>query len=183
VSSVREPDPHVELVDVATHEFAVRRRVARRGMVDRSVELADWVGVLGDLAERHVPVSVQLGGGRTHRGRLTAVALDHLVLAADGGTTVFVAMPAVRAIRSGRAPQRRAPSGDRPAADERTLLEALVDLLPHDPHVLLGVRDLPGTIRGRLVGVGEDVLTLRTEDGGTVLFPDAAIADVAWGLP
>lgn len=173
--------PFVELVDDVTHEAEVRRRVARRERDGRAGECATWLGVLQDLAERRVAVAVHLGGGRCHRGHLLAVARDHLVLAGEGACTVLLAMGSVRIVRPRPAEGRLVAHGDRPPAEDRTFLEALEQLLPTDPEVVVGLRDLPDTLRGTVSGLGEDVLTLRSLSGGVQVVPSSAIADVTWG--
>ena len=181
MSPTTGPDPFIGFVDAAAQEREVVHRAARRELTDRAGELATWAGTLQDLAERHASVAVQLGSGRCHRGRLRAVARDHLVLVGDGVVTVLVAMPAVRSVRAGTALGRTVPQGDRPPVEDRTLLEALEDLLTHDPEVVMGLRGVPDVVRGRVERLGEDVVTLRTADGGAQVVPDTAVADVAWG--
>lgn len=167
-------------VDASTQGVEVARRTMRREFNDRAGELATWVGVLQDLAERRVAVAVHVGGGRCHRGRLTAVGRDHLVVVGEGDGTVLVSLAAVQLVRPQPATDRVIARSDRRPA-ERTLLEALEDLLPTDPEVVVGIRALPESVRGRVVGLGLDVLTLRTIDGGVNVVPHLAIGDIAWG--
>lgn len=172
-------DAHVRFLDEVTQEAAVRRRAAQQGLQDRASESATWIGTLRDLAERRTPVVVQLQGGRCHRGCLTAVSGDHVVL--GGQPTVVIALHAIGLIRASRGARGTLPQGDRRAADERTLLETLVELLPLDPVVHLGTRGPAEPLRGTVVRVGEDLVSLRTEDGAAVVVPAAAVTDLAWG--
>lgn len=174
-------DALLGFVDASLHDAEVARRTMRREFNDRAGELATWIGALLDLAERRVAVAVHLGGGRCHRGHLAAVGRDHLVLTGEGACTVLVALAAVRLVRPRLDADRGLARGDRPPAEGRTLLEALEGLLPTDPEVVVGIRALPESLRGRVVGLGQDVLTLRTADGGVSLVPHLAIADIAWG--
>lgn len=176
----RHDDPSLELLDAATHEAASRSRAARRDLAARAAELATWRGTLHDLAEARRPLALQLRDGRRHDGHLRAVALDHVILAARNGTTVLVPLGAVAAIHLSPEAVPRAASGDREQPQDRTLLEALVDLLEVDAEVAVGVGTTP--ITGHVVGAGEDVLTLRTAGGGTVVVPTVAVTDVVWGL-
>lgn len=180
-NSLARDDALLGFVDASTHDVEVARRTMRREFNDRAGELATWIGVLQDLAERRVAVAVHIGGGRCHRGYLLAVGRDHLVLVGEGGCTVLVAMAAVGLVRPQPATDRVIPRSDRLPAEGRTLLEALEELLPTDPEVVVGIRTLPETVRGRVVGLGQDVLTLRTADGGVSVVPHLAIADIAWG--
>ena len=181
MTSIGGEDVLVGFVDASTHEAEVARRTMRREFNDRAGELATWIGVLRDLAERRVAVAVHIGGGRCHRGRLIAVGRDHVVLADEGDCTVLVALAAVRLIRPQPAADRVVARSDRRPAEQRSLLEALEDLLPTDPDVVVGIQAVPESLRGRVLSLGQDVLTLRAVDGGVNVVPHLAIADIAWG--
>lgn len=174
-------DPLVGLVDEAMHAEVVRRRNLRRGLADRAAASATWIGTLRDLAEQRVPVAIHLAGGRVHRGRLTAVAADHLVVVGDGAVTVVVAKAAIRQLRPQADLPRHAVQGDRCPGDNRLLPEALEDLLAHGVDVTLGLQDVADTVYGTVETLGEDVLTVRSVDGRLLLVPLEVIADIVWG--
>jgi len=181
MSSLAGDDALLGFVDASTHHAEVARRTMRRELNDRAGELATWIGALQDLAERRVAVAVHIGEGRCLRGCLIAVGRDHLVLAGEGPCTVLVAMATVRLVRPQPATDRVIARSDRSPGEGRTLLEALEELLSTDPDVVVGIRALPEAVRGRVVGLGQDVLTLRTVDGGVNVVPHVAIATIAWG--
>jgi hypothetical protein len=174
------PDPYVELADDAVHEAAVRTRVEERALRATAVELATWVGTLRDLAEARRALTVQLAGGRTHRGRLVAVGLDHLVLEAEGRATVLLRLAAVRVVRP--EPERPAPAatGDRDAAQDRTLVEALDRLVETGRRIVLLLEGTREPLAGRLAGIGEDILTLQLDGaaGSTAYAPIGAVTEV-----
>lgn len=181
MTASHEPSPLVDLVDDVMHDEVVRRRAFRRGIADRAAESATWAGTLRDLAERRSAMTVHLVGGRVHRGRLTAVAADHLVVTGDGPVTVLVATSAVRSLRPQADLPRASAQGDRRAGDDRTLTEALDELLAHDTDVVVGLQGVVDPVRGKAEALGEDILTVRTPAGGAVLAPIHAIADITWG--
>lgn len=173
-------DPYVDLADEAAHAAAVRTRAEERRRRERATEVATWIGTLRDLAERQVPCVVGAAGGRMHRGRIIAVAVDHLAVRAEGGTTVLVVLDLVRLVRP--EPGRRAPPamGDREAAGSRTLVDVLDRLVEVQATVAVVLRDVEDPYEGDVLGLGEDVLTLRLRGGdrATVLLPLAGIAEV-----
>jgi hypothetical protein len=181
VNRSTDPSPLVDLVDGAMHDEVVRRRALRRGIADRAAASATWVGTLRDLAERRSEVTVHLAGGRVHRGRLVAVAVDHLVLADDGLMTVLIATSAVRSLRPQAGGSHAAAQGDRQPGDDRRLPEALEELLVHGIDVVVGLQDVADPVRGTADALGEDILTLTTPAGRAVLVPTRAISDITWG--
>jgi hypothetical protein len=168
--------------DLAVEGAAVRRQTAR-DLRDRAAELATWTGTLRDLAERGDAVVLHLEGGATRRGWLRAIGLDHLAITTEVGGTALVALASVRAVRPEPGVIASAATGDRAGSQDRTLLEAIqAFVLVGDP-LVVGVRDVAVPLQGRLLGLGEDVLTLRvaTDPGGvagTVYVPEGAIREV-----
>lgn len=175
------PDPFVHLADDAVQDAAVRARSERRGRQQRATEVATWIGTLRDLAERRIVVSLRVRSGRVHRGTLVAVARDHVAVRLAAGRLVFVALPAVRTVRP--EPGEAAPPamGDRDSAQDRTLGEVVARLAEDRAPVVLGVRDLEAALAGEVVGLGEDVLTLRVAgaDRATVYLPLDILDEVA----
>lgn len=180
-----ERDPLRELVDDAAHAAAVRARVEERERRARAAEVATWIGTLRDLAERGVPVVVSGRSGRVHRGAVTAVARDHLALQSPSGAVVLVALSAVRLVRPEPDVAAPAAAGDREAAQDRTLLEALGRVADDRGEVAIHLADVAEGLQGQVLGFGEDVLTLRLTGGGrgTVYVPAAAIEEVLWAPP
>jgi hypothetical protein len=174
-------DPYVELADEATHEAAVRARAEQRAREERAAEVATWIGTLRDLAERGVAVSLRARSGRTHRGALVGVGTDHVALRSHAGSLVLVALTATRTLRPEPGEHAPAAMGDRARSQDRTLIEALARLVEERRPVVLAVRDVGEPLQGEVLGLGEDVLTLRLRGGdrGTVYLPVAVIDEVA----
>lgn len=177
----REPDPYLALADEAALRAAVASRLEERDRRDRAAELATWIGTLRDLAERGVRVSIACTSGRTHRGVLVAVALDHVGVELDSGSVVLLALDTLRAVRPEPGQPAPAAMGDRderPA--DRTLAEVLTDLAERDGEVAIVLRDVTEPLQGEVLGLGEDVLTLRTSGSGrdTVYVPLAAVSEL-----
>jgi hypothetical protein len=174
-------DPYVELADEATHEAAIRARAEQREREERAAEVATWIGTLRDLAERQVAVSLRARSGRVHRGVLVGVGTDHVALRLHAGSLVLVSLTATRTVRPEPGEPAPAAMGDRDRAQDRTLVEALARLVEERRHVVLAVRDVEDPLQGEVLGLGEDVLTLRLRGGdrGTVYLPLAALDEVA----
>jgi hypothetical protein len=176
----RSDDPYVRLVDASRLATAVEARSRERNHRRRAEELATWIGLLYDLAERDVPVSVRLVSGAVRRGFLVAVGLDHVVLRFTTGGLGLVTLDQVACVRPEPGGEVPAATGLRDASQDRTLLESLEHLLAGPEAVALGLRGSPEPLLGTLVALGEDVVTLRRlgGDGGTTYVPVSAIAEV-----
>jgi len=173
-------DPLVGLTDDERLAAAIRERSQLRDLTQRATELATLVGTLRDLAERRAGVSLLTVSGRTHRGSLRAVSVDHVVLATTSGQQVLVRLDAIAVTRPD--PDSRAPlaQGDRePAADQ--LLPERVSLWVDDRPVLaVSVRGIGDLLRGRLLAVAEDLLTLSLDGARTPTYVTiAAIEAIA----
>jgi hypothetical protein len=156
--------------------FAAEARVAEataarsreRWLRQQAEEEATAAGVLCDLAERRLPVTVDTLGGGRHRGMVAAVARDFVVMALDSGLEVMVALDGLAAIRP--EPGARSPVGDRQVDVELTLVDALSHLAGDRPRVRVVTRSgdhLAGTLRA----VGQDVVTIELDgDARAVVF-------------
>jgi hypothetical protein len=175
-------DPYVDLADAAAHETAVRGRVEQRERRERAAEVATWVGTLRDLAERQIVVNVRARSGRVHRGVLVAVGLDHVALRLSGAL-VLVALDAVRTLRPEPGALAPPAMGDRASAQDRTLAETFERLVEDRRAVVIVVADVDEPLHGDVVGLGEDVVTLRSSgaDRATVYLPLGAIDEVVVG--
>jgi hypothetical protein len=71
-------------------------------------------------------------------------------------------------------------TGDRDHAQDRTLIEALHRRLEDHREVVILLRDTAEPVRGAVLGMGEDVLTVRVDGGerATLYLPTAAIVAV-----
>lgn len=175
-----EPDAYLAFTDEATHRAAVASRIEERDRRDRASEVATWLGSLRDLAERGLEVSLVCAAGRAHRGALVAVGPDHVGLRLATGALVLVALDTVRAVRPEPGHRGDAAMGDRGHPADRTLVDVLEDLALRDGSVAVRLRDVVDPVNGTVLGLGDDVLTLRldTAQRETMIVPLDAVAEL-----
>jgi len=175
-----EPDPFVELTDRSTVRDAVAARGRERDRRDRAVEVATWQGTLRDLAEREEHVVIRTAGDLVHRGVLLAVGIDHVAVRFANRTTVLLAADTLRSVRPEPGSTAPAAMGDRERSQDRTLIEALALMIEHGPELVLGLRDMTDPVAGTVIGLGEDVVTVRLsgEDRATAYLPVSAIREI-----
>ena len=177
---VAEADPHLAFTDEARLAEEIATRAERRSRTERAAEVATWAGTLHDLAERELAAVIRLDGGRSYRGRIAAVGVDHIAIRTSGGTLALVLREAIRAVRP--EPGLRAPvaTGDRERSVGRNLEEILLRLSEDGIRVSLVLQGLDEPLSGHVLGLGEDVITLRVEAGdqGIVYLPAAALRAV-----
>lgn len=157
-------DPHLDLLDDARHAAAVADRSQRRLFAEAGDHEASLAGSLRAAAEAGSPVVLDTTVDRSVRGRVRALAHDHVVVA-DARGVAWVRLDAVTVLRSaGAAGVEGGPAGPavtglgdalRPLTEERDDVEVL----------LTG----GGRVRGRVLAVGRDVLTLRGTGGDQVI--------------
>ena len=159
-------DPFAELADEAAAEEAVRRRVQARWLRRQAAEEATLLAVVLDLAEAGAEVAVRSASGRVARGPIARVGEDFVVV---GSTWMrLAAVVAVRAVETpaaSRAADIGASAGARAPSSHRVrLAEALAELAAGDRPAVVVVPLAPGDpLRGELVAVGVDVLTLALD--------------------
>lgn len=160
-------DPLVGLTDDARLAEAVAARSAQRDLTMRASELATLAGTLRDLAERTAGVGVTTTSGRTFHGSAIGVAVDHLALATGSGQQVFVRLDAIGLVRPD--PDSRAPvaQGDRSPGQDLLLLERCARWVHDRPSVALGVRGASDLLRGRLLAVSEDLVSVALDGSRT----------------
>lgn len=154
---------------------AARSRTRERSLREQAATAATWTGALVDLAENRSRVVLLVGAGRL-TGTLEAIGADFCVLAATAGRPVLVNLARVAAALT-EAPRGRDPvSGSRLPTLELSLAAALSVLAEERAPVQVAVGD-GHQVTGDLVGVGEDVLTLRSHGTrtGAVLVPLANV--------
>lgn len=176
-------DPYVALADDAAVGAAIASRNERQSRLQRASEIATWTGTLRDLAERASPLVVRTAGDRVHHGRLAAIGIDHVALLLADAMVVLIASDTLRSVRV--APGHRAPvaTGDRDRSQDRTLIEALEHLVDERRGVVIRLRQSADPVSGRIVGVGDDVVTVRFAHGdyGTAYLPTYAVGEVLVG--
>jgi hypothetical protein len=165
-------DAHVD------EAVAQRRRTAwLRRQADEDATLG---GVLRELGERGRPVVVHAITGRRHRGLLTTVGDDLIVLRTVRGVRVIVMLGAVISVR--------AHAEGTPVTDERTevagdvtggatLTSTLVGLAGERTSVVVTAVN-GDTTSGEVIAVGRDMLTLQLEGAGLAYVAFASVAEV-----
>jgi hypothetical protein len=134
-------------------------RARERWLRQQAEEEATMAGVLCDLAERRVPVVVDTIVGSRHRGMVSAVAADFVVLRVER-RDVLVALDAVAVVRP--EPGVAAPVGDRPVDVGLRLTDALAYLVSERPRVLVLLRS-GERVAGELRTIGRDVASIELD--------------------
>lgn len=167
-------------VEEARVDAAAVGRGRERWLREVAEQEATLVGVLIDLAERGVPVTLQLHGGRRHQGVVRGVGADFVALTIAAGSDVLVAVAGIDTVRT--APDVPATVGDRVADTELLLSDVLAELAADREQVRVVTRD-GDAIAGQLRSVGHDVAVLRTQAAqpATVYVAVTAISEVAIG--
>lgn len=169
-----DPDRLVADERVAEAVEARRRQHATRRRGEDDARLS---GVLAGLVEHGGHVTVRTRAGGHWQGPVLAVGRDHCVVAAVDGEAVLrlsgivSVTPPVDAVSGSAQDTRRFDDGEgfvarlRPAADERA-------------EVVLRLDGPDEVVRGHLLAVGEDLVTVRLEgDRGVRYLALAAVTD------
>jgi hypothetical protein len=172
-------DPYVRLTDEGLLAEAIDARNAERELRQQAAEMATFAGTMRNLAEARRGVTVRSGSGRGYQGVLVAVAIDHIVVQAGDARTVYIALEQVTAIQVDPSVKVGLAAGERDAAQDRTLDEVLANVVGGRPTVVIVTRGDGEANRGRLIGVGEDVVSLRLDGtGGVRYLPATALSEV-----
>ncbi len=172
-------DPFVRLADDSQLAEAIAARSDERELRQQASELATFTGTMRDLAEARRHVTLRCATGRSYQGELLAVAVDHLVVRIGDRTTVYVATAQVSAVTVDPTVATRWAAGDRDAAQDRTLEEVLAEAVEARPTGVLVTRGDGEVHRGRLLAVGEDVVSIRGDGAGYVRYlPTRALSEV-----
>ena len=161
----------------AKTEAAADSRMAQRWADQQAADEASWAGVLIGLAERRAAVAVRLETGATVRGAVVGVGRDYIAIA-HGAQISFLPLTALDWVRPDDA-SAPAAFGDRAGPSGR-----LVSVLARVAEEGLPVRIVAHTeaLVGDLVGVGEDVLSLRPAGaavGQLVYVPVASLSEAS----
>ncbi len=162
----------------ARAEEAAGERVRERWLRQQAAEDASFAGVLVDLAERAVTVTVTAVSGRRHQGRVAAVGADFVALRSASGRLSLLALHSVARVRLAP-PERPVSGGPRDAVEgstEVTLAEVLAQAVGHRPR--LSVHFAADHLVGELRAVGADVLSISV-DGQTSGLTYARLASVS----
>ncbi len=172
-------DPTVELRDDEALRSAVEARGDERLLTRVSAESATFAGTLRDLAERRVGTSLLLRGDHAVQGTLVTVAVDHVVLVTRADQLTYVRTSAIVSARTDPGVRVPIAQGHRPPGDDLALLERLGRWEADRPIVAILVDGRTEPLRGRLIAVGEDVVSLDVaDDRHPSYLPDLAIRAV-----
>jgi hypothetical protein len=162
---------------------AARSRSRERWLRRQAEEERTLAGVLADMLEARVPVSVHtVAPGAAYAGVVRALGADFVALGAASARAgeVVVALAAVASVR----PRAATPEviGDRRATGTLRLAEVLSALAEGRDEVRITTRD-GGTLAGVVGSVGQDVIGVRSADPGqaSAFVPIDAIVSVAVG--
>jgi len=165
----------VEFLDRARADDAAQARSRRRWLRHQAEEGATLVGTLVDLAERAATVVLATTGGRRWTGRLVDVVDDALVLEAPGARVLV----ATWALASVRVPDGGAPADGARAPATRTSLLDLLAVATEERREIVVHPGAGEAVRGRLLAVGVDVLTVRSAAGGTTYVAATSVSEAA----
>ncbi len=150
---------------------AADARVRERWLRAQAEEDASLAGALLACAEREETVVLTNVDGRRHRGLIAGVGVDFCAVVAPGGASTLVALDALAEVRpadpTGR---RRSPTGD--GRDRASLGVRLADVLAQaaGQRPRISVQAGMASVVGDLRTVGSDVLTVRTDGAGGLVY-------------
>jgi hypothetical protein len=137
--------------------FAAEERARRRWLGEQAVAGSTLVGILVDLAEQAAQVGMSLPD-HTCAGRIVGVGTDFCVVNQTHGRPAVVALHHVGAVWP--EPGARLAAGDRPPALEMSLAATFAAMA--EERLPVAVRVGQTTLEGEVYGIGEDVVTLRS---------------------
>jgi hypothetical protein len=150
---------------------AARARARTRRLQEAATADATLTGVLVDLGERQVPVTVATADGRSLDGIIALVGTDVIgVTTANRGT----ALVPMRAIVTLTTSSSRPPSGPRPAARSVSFAALVTELAAARATVEVGYGHHRMT--GRLAWCGSDVLAFGDAQGRARHVPLAQVS-------
>jgi hypothetical protein len=147
----------------ARTDDAVLSRTRERAMRQLATDEARFTSLVLDMAERGEPVTVRTTTGRTHHGRLVAVATDLVALFTVQETTVLLTYDAIAGIRPAPGFRAAEATADRVPAFHARMSDVLAGLAADRPRVQLGLTGGGELIAGELRAVGTDVATVRID--------------------
>lgn len=162
-------------------DAAALQRSRERWLRDVAEQEATLAGVLADLAERRVAVTVRTSAGRRHHGEVHVIGADFVAVQTASGSDVLVALDAVVGVRT--APTSKTALGDRVLGTELRLADVLRELAADRERVLLVSRTGDDAVAGALRSVGQDVVVVRVDGDppGTAYVPFRVIGEVSIG--
>jgi hypothetical protein len=161
---------------------AARARARERWLRRQAEDETALAGVLADLRDGAVPVTVGTRSGGLHAGVVRVVGADFVALGSTTGRgpEVVVALTALASVRT--RPGVAAVLGDRPVEAAIRLVDVVTGLA-EEREALQVVTASGDVVDGVVAGVGQDVLTVRsTGRPVTVAYvPVGAVAEIVLG--
>jgi hypothetical protein len=164
---------------------AARLRSRERWLRLQAEEESTVTGVLADLLEAGLPVTLHTRSGGRHGGAIRAVGADFVAMGPEGGRgspgrEVVVALAAIASVcpRPGAADVL----GDRRVVGRLRLADVMAGLAADRSPVRVVTVDA-GAITGIVRSVGQDVAVVRAagDRAGTAYVPFAAISEIVVG--
>ncbi len=166
------------LTDDARAEAHARTRRLTGSLRRQAEEEGTVAGVLLDLAERHEHLVLSTAGGRTLRGTIAIIGADFVALRSPAGVRTYVPTGRIASVRTEPVVARTV--GDRVVQVAETLRGHLGTSAEERQWV--SVHSLSTeTVSGTLLAVGQDLLTVRSDQGTTTYLPTALIDDLTLG--
>lgn len=160
---------------------AARERTRQRWLREAAEDEATLVGTLVLLAETRERVALHVAAGRVHRGVLSAVGRDFVVVRDESERPTLVALAALTSVRSASSRSIRTDvAGAQPAPVEASLRAVLNGVADERPMVQVGVRGEAPLVLGTLRSVGVDVMSVQLTgaEAAVVVVPLTAVSEV-----
>lgn len=159
---------------------AARSRARERWLRHQAEEEATVAGVLADLLDGGVAVTLHTRSGGRHAGPVRTVGADFVALGSVGDRDVLVALAALATIRT--RPGTPAVTGDRTGRGTLLLADVVAALAAERDHVRIVTVD-GEAIAGRVRSVGRDVAVVEAvgEPPVTAYVPLSAIGELVVG--
>lgn len=151
---------------------AADARVRERWLRAQAEEDASLAGALLACAEREATVVLTTVDGHRHRGLVAGVGLDFCAVIALGGTTTLVALDSLAEVRPADPSDRRRSPAAGDGHGQASLGVRLADVLAQaaGQRPRISVQAGTASVVGDLRAVGSDVLTVRTDGIGAVVY-------------
>lgn len=179
--------------DDVLRSSAEASRTRNRWLRQRAEEEIGLAGVLRGMSELMADVVVTTRNGVVHRGRVSAVCRDFVVMSTGAHPTLLVVTDAITTLRTApgaAAPPMADPGGHRRRHPPRehayavSLAEVLSGMAGDRPDVLISAIGEEGGIAGRLTSAGHDLIGIRpfTDETMAVYIAISALMTVALTL-
>ena len=140
----------------ARADEAAAARARERWLRQQDVESATLTGLLVDLCEQGVPVTLTTTAGARHHGRVATVGGDFVAISTGAGTTLVV----IVALATIRFHERVMHASGEPRPPVDVTLAGVLAVAAGDRARVRVAMGTGGTVTGELRGVSDEVLAL-----------------------